>query len=121
MTTATTTFDIARFSRAFEARDASAQIEVYAPDATVTIADPTTQPSSPRVIHGRDEIAKWVEDTCSRDMTHAVKHGVQDEHGAAYVVGCSSPDGSRVMCATVITLEHGLISDQTVVQVWDES
>ena len=54
-------------------------------------------------------------------MTHAVQHGVQDEHGAAYVVGCSSADGSRVMCATVIKLEHGLISDQTIVQVWDES
>jgi hypothetical protein len=121
MNTSTTTFDIARMSRAIEARDASAQVELYARDATVTIADPIAQPSSPRVLRGRDEIAAWVEDTCSREMTHAVKHGIQDDHGAAYVVACSYADGTKVLCATVLELERGLIADQTVVQVWDGS
>jgi hypothetical protein len=121
MTTSTTTFDIGRLSRAIEARDASTQIELYAPQATVTISDPTAQPSSPRVLRGRDEIAAWVQDTCSREMTHAVKHAVQDDHGAAYVVACSYPDGTKVLCATALALEHGLVTDQTVVQVWDGS
>jgi SnoaL-like domain len=121
MSTSTTTFDIARFSRAFAERDAAAQIEAYAPEATVTIADPTTQPSAPRVLRGRDAIAAWVEDIATRELTHAVKHAVQDDDGAAYVIGCSYPDGSKVMCASAIKLERGLISEQTVVQVWDQS
>jgi hypothetical protein len=121
MTTSTTTFDVARFARAIEARDASAQVELYAPDATVTIADPTAQPSSPRVLRGRDEIAGWVQDVCARELTHAVTHGVQDDHGAAYALACSYPDGTKVLCASVLELEHGLITDQTVVQVWDEA
>jgi SnoaL-like domain len=121
MTASTTTFDIKRFSRAFEARDASTQVELYAPNARVTIADPTAQPSSPRVLLGRDAIAEWVQDTCSREMTHAIKHGVQDDRGAAYVVSCSYPDGTKVLCATVLELDQGLITDQTVVQVWDGS
>ena len=58
---------------------------MYAPDATVTIADRVNQPGSPRVLHGRGEIAEWIEDTCDREMTHAVKHSVLDEHGAAAV------------------------------------
>jgi hypothetical protein len=121
MTTSTNTFDIARFGRAVEARDASTQVEVYAPDATVTIADPSARPSSPRILRGRDEIAAWIQDTCSRDMTHSVTHGVQDDHGAAYVVACAYQDGTRVLCSTAVDLEEGLITKQTVVQVWDES
>jgi SnoaL-like domain len=120
MTASTTTFDIARVSRAIEARDASAQVELYAQGATVTIADRAAQPSSPRVLRGREEIAAWVQDTCSREMIHAVKHAVQDEHGAAYVVACSYADGTKVLCSTVLELEQGLITEQTVVQVWDE-
>jgi SnoaL-like domain len=120
MTTSATTFDLARFSRAIEARDASAQVELYALDATVTIADPTALPSSPRVLRGRDEIAGWVQDVCARELTHAVKHGVQDDHGAAYAVACSYPDGTKVLCATVLELDGGAIASQTVVQVWDE-
>ena len=121
MSTSTTTFDIARFSRAFTERDVAAQIEAYAPDATVTIADPATRPSSPRILHGREEIAAWVADIAGRELTHAVKHAVQDDDGAAYVIGCSYPDGSKVMCASAMKLEHGLIRDQTVIQVWDQA
>lgn len=121
MSTLATKFDIEGFARAVEERDAVAQIEAYTREATVTIADPTTQPSSPRVLRGRDEIAVWIQDIAARELTHAVQHAVQDEDGAAFVVDCSYPDGTKVMCATVLQLEHGLIRDQTVVQVWDES
>jgi hypothetical protein len=55
-----------------------------------------------------------------RDMTHKVHHRVHDETGAAYTQACRYPDGTNVLCATVIELDDGLISGQTVVQVWDE-
>ena len=116
----TTTFDLDRFARAAEERDAFTQLSMYAADATVTIADKISQPGSPRVLHNRGEIGTWLEDTYGRDMTHTVRHRVSDDSGAAYTVACGYPDGTNVLCATVIELVDGQIAGQTVVQVWDE-
>jgi hypothetical protein len=119
--TTTTKFDLERFTRATEERDASTQVSMYAPDAAVTVADRIAQPSSPRVLRGRDEIQTWIEEVTSRDMTHAVQHTVSDAHGAAFTVACRYPDGTQVLCAAVLELESGAIARQTVLQVWDES
>src|SRR5437588_11777503 len=116
-----TTFDLDRFARAAEERDASTQLSMYGPDATVTVADRISQPGSPRVLSTREDIKSWLEDTYSRDMTHSVGHRVKDDAGAAYIQACRYPDGTNVLCATVLELDAGLIAGQTVVQVWDES
>lgn len=116
----TTTFDMAQLTRAIESRDAAGQLAAYAPEATVTVSDHNDQPGSPLVLRGRDQIHSWLEDTVSRDMTHKVGHAVQDETGAAYTVSCRYPDGTNVLCATVIELDGGLITNQVVVQAWDE-
>jgi hypothetical protein len=115
-----TSFDLDAFVRAAEARDASTQLSMYGPEATVTIVDKVSQPGSPRVLRGREEIRAWLEDTYGRDMSHSVKHTVKDDAGAAFTQACRYPDGTNVLCATVITLDDGRIADQTVVQVWDE-
>jgi SnoaL-like domain len=117
----TTTFDLARFRQALEERDSATQAEMYAPDAKVTIADRVTTPGSPRVLRGRDEIRGWIEDVSSREMTHQVGHCVEDEHGAALTEACRYRDGTNVLCATVFELADGLITDQRIVQVWDEA
>ncbi len=119
-TTATNSFDVARFARATEERDASTQLSMYADDATVTIIDQSSQPSSPRTVAGRDRIRAWLEDLTGRDMTHRVGHAVSDENGAAYIVNCRYPGGALVVCATVLELDADGITRQTVVQVWDE-
>jgi hypothetical protein len=116
-----TTFDLDRFARAAEERDATTQLSMYGPHATVTIADKIDQPGDPRVLRTREEIKIWLEDTYSRDMTHTVRDRVSDDAGAAYVQACRYPDGTNVLCATVLTLDAGQIRDQTVVQVWDEN
>jgi aspartate carbamoyltransferase regulatory subunit len=116
-----TTFDLARFTRAAEERDAATQLSMYSPDATVTIVDKVTQPGSPRVLRTPEEIQAFLEDTYARDMTHEVRHRVSDDTGAAYAQACRYPDGTNVLCATVIRLDGGLVADQTVVQVWDEN
>ena len=115
-----TTFDLDRFARAAEERDAATQLSMYGPDAVVTIADKISQPGSPRVLRTREEIKSWLEDMYGRDMTHTVKHRVKDETGAAYAQACRYPDGTNVLCATVIELDGGVIAGQTVIQVWDE-
>ena len=116
----TTAFDLDRFTRAAEERDAMTQLSMYGPQATVTIVDTITQPGAPRVLATHRDIEAWLRDTYGRDMTHTVQHTVKDETGAAYTQACRYPDGTNVLCATVIELDGGQISGQTVVQVWDE-
>jgi hypothetical protein len=57
---------------------------------------------------------------CGRDMTHHVRHSVADAGGAAFTEACRYPDGTNVICATVLRLSDGRIAEQTVVQAWDE-
>jgi SnoaL-like protein len=116
----TTAFDLDRFARAAEERDASTQLSMYDEDAVVTIADKISQPGAPRVLRGREAIRPWLEEMYSRDMTHVVGHTVSDATGAAYTQACRYPDGTNVLCATVLELAGGAIAGQTVVQVWDE-
>jgi SnoaL-like domain len=116
-----TTFDLDRFARAAEGRDAATQLSMYGPDAVVTISNKISQPGSPRVLRTREEIKAWLEDMYGRDMTHSVKHRVLNDTGAAFTQACRYPDGTNVLCATVIELDGGLISGQTVLEVWDEA
>ncbi len=120
-TPTTASFELARFCRAVEECDSDTQVAMYAPDATVTIADRITQPGSPRVLSGLEEIRAWIEDVDGRDMTHRVLHSVSDEHGGAFAEACQYRDGTNVLCATVFELDGGSISCQTIVQAWDES
>lgn len=113
-------FDLDRLRRAVQERDAGTQLEMYAPDATVTIADRVTTPGAPRVLAGQEAIQTWLEDVCSRDMTHRIERAVADENGAAFTEACRYADGTNVLCATVFRVSDGLIVDQTVVQAWDE-
>jgi hypothetical protein len=116
-----TTFDLDRFTQAAEERDAATQLSMYGPDAVVTINNKLSQPGSPRVLRTREEIKAWLEDMYARDMTHTVKHRVLDASGAAYTQACRYPDGTNVLCATVIELDGGTIAGQTVLEVWDEA
>jgi ketosteroid isomerase-like protein len=116
----TTTFDLSDHKRAIEQRDAAALLATYAPDAEVVLCDHVNQPSAPRVLRGTDEIQAWIEDVCGRDMTHHVQHSVQDDNGAAFTEACSYPDGTNVLCATVLQISDGRIVRQVGVQTWDE-
>jgi hypothetical protein len=116
-----TTFDLDRFTRAAEERDAATQLSMYGPDAVVTITNKISQPGAPRVLRTREEIKGWLEDTYSREMTHKVRHRVLDDSGAAYTQACRYQDGTNVLCSTVIELDGGVISTQSVLEVWDEA
>jgi ketosteroid isomerase-like protein len=113
-------FDLSTFKQAIEERDASTQLAMYAADAEVTVVDRQSQPSTPRVLRGRDEIRGWIEDVCGRDMTHRVTHTVQGDGGVAFTEACRYPDGTAVLCAALLEVDNGLVTRQVGVQAWDE-
>ncbi|WP_217912820.1 nuclear transport factor 2 family protein [Miltoncostaea marina] len=107
--------------RAVEGRDAAALAGLYAEDASVTVVDRSTPPSSPRRIHGREEIAAYLADVCSREMSHEVRDYVEGDGRLAHTEHCRYPDGTRVLCMTVADLDADRrIARQTIVQAWDE-
>ena len=120
MSATASTFDLAALKDAIERGDATGQLALYAPDAEVRLVDRITTPGSPRVLHGRDEIAGWIEDVCSRDMTHRVDQQVVGDGRAAFAESCRYPDGTNVLCMTVLDVEGGRIVRQLAIQAWDE-
>lgn len=115
-----TVFELSAFSRAIEERDAQHQLGVYADDAEVRIVDRNHPPRSPQILRGKPAIRAWIEDICSRDMTHRVVRPVVGDGRVALTEECRYPDGTSVLCACSAELRGGLISNQSVVQVWDE-
>jgi hypothetical protein len=115
-----TTFDFAALKRGLEERDADVQLGLYDEHAEVRLVDRIHTPRAPHLIRGRDEIREWLQDVCSRDMTHDVQTPVVADAAVAFTETCRYPDGTNVLCATVLELADGRIVRQVAVQVWDE-
>jgi hypothetical protein len=111
-------FEVLR--RAHEERDPELAISLYADDAEVRIVDHTNPPSSPFVLHGKEQIAGYLRDGLSREMIHRVQNEVIGANRVAYNVACQYPEGSRVLCAAVLELHDGKIVREVSVQAWDE-
>ncbi|MDQ1021904.1 nuclear transport factor 2 family protein [Streptomyces afghaniensis] len=95
-------------------------LSLYSDDAEFRIVDHTTQPSHPKVLHGRDEISRMLEDVYSRDMTHKLERCVIQGDEAAYTESCQYADGVRVLSESMLSLRGGKIAEQTLIQAWDE-
>jgi ketosteroid isomerase-like protein len=110
---------VAALRRAIEGRDAKALADFYAEDAVMRIIDRDNPPSRPREIQGKRAIAGYFADVCGRAMTHRVETAVADDTQLAFTQSCAYPDGTRVFCSTMLALDDGRITRQTVVQAWD--
>ncbi|MGW0944930.1 nuclear transport factor 2 family protein [Streptomyces sp. NPDC002623] len=119
-TAAGSAFDTETLRRGVEGQTATTLLSLYADDAELRVIDHNTQPSRPRVLHGRDEIAQLLEDVYSRDMTHKLEECIVQGDRAAYSESCLYADGVRVLAESMITLRDGKIVDQTLIQAWDE-
>jgi hypothetical protein len=53
-------------------------------------------------------------------MTHEVRTPVVADDAVAFMEACRYPDGTNVLCASVVELAGGRIVRQVVVQAWDE-
>ncbi|MGY0071483.1 nuclear transport factor 2 family protein [Streptomyces sp. QTS137] len=119
-TSAESRFGTDTLRRGLEAPTSAPLTALYADDAELRIVDRNTQPSHPMVLHGRDEIAAMLDDVYSRDMTHQLERCVVQDEQAAFSETCVYPDGVRVYSESMVSLRDGRITEQTMIQAWDE-
>ncbi len=110
---------ISDIREAVENRDAQGLKALYSADAVLTIIDTINPPSKPRIIKGAADIGAYLEDVCSRDMTHTLDSGVADGTHLAFTEGCRYSDGTRVIALAMAELGPDGIVKQTIVQAWD--
>ncbi len=120
MSTRTDEVTGAAIKRAIEGRDGPMLANFYTDDAVLRIVDRNNPPSRPRQVIGRSAINTFWDDICSRAMTHKVEVSVTEGNRLAFTQACAYPDGAKVFCIAVLELKAGRISQQTVVQAWDE-
>ncbi|MFI5683267.1 nuclear transport factor 2 family protein [Streptomyces sp. NPDC051636] len=119
-TAAGSAFDTETLRRAIEGNTGNTLLSLYTDDAEVRIIDHDSQPSHPKVLHGRSEIAEMLDDVYSRDMTHKLDGCVVQGDRAAFSESCEYADGVRVLAESMITLRDGKIAEQIMIQAWDE-
>ncbi|HET9379858.1 MAG TPA: nuclear transport factor 2 family protein [Streptomyces sp.] len=119
-TTARPAFDTEALRRGIEEHTTQTLASLYADDAEVRIVDRNTQPSSPKVVHGRDEITRMLDDVYGREMDHKLEQCVVQGDRVAFTESCRYPDGVRVLAESMMTLRDGRIVDQLMIQAWDE-
>ncbi|MFJ6080192.1 nuclear transport factor 2 family protein [Streptomyces sp. NPDC092369] len=113
-------FDTDTLRRGIEGHTPETLLSLYADDAELRVVNRNSQPSNPTVLHGRDAIGRMLSDVYSRDMTHKLERCVVQGDSAAYSESCRYPDGMRVLSESMITLRDGRISEQTMIEAWDE-
>ncbi|WP_330461334.1 nuclear transport factor 2 family protein [Streptomyces sp. NBC_00820] len=121
MGTATgSTFDIETLRRGIEGDTGNNLLSLYADDAEIRIIDHNAQPSHPKIVRGRGEIAEMLDEVYSRDMTHHLEECVIEGTHAAFTESCEYADGTKVLSESMITLRDGKIGEQILIQAWDE-
>ncbi len=113
-------FDTETLRRGIEGNTGNTLLSLYADDAEIRIIDRNTQPSHPRILHGRGEIAEMLDDVYRRDMIHKLDRCVVQGDHAAFTESCQYGDGTRVLAESMITLRDGKIAEQILMQAWDE-
>jgi hypothetical protein len=110
---------VQQLARALELSQADVLAELYNDQATMRIVDRERPPSKPLIISGREKIAEFWRDVCSRD-THQVTNIVAAEGAVSFVEECLYPDGCRVLSAMTLKVKNAGIEDHLTVQAWDE-
>jgi ketosteroid isomerase-like protein len=109
----------AELTRAIEGRDAKTLAAFYADDALLRIIDHDNPPSKPWEIKGKQAIASYFDDVCSRAMSHHIESSVTNGQTLAFTQACTYPDGTKVWCAAMLDIKDGKIVRQTAIQAWD--
>jgi hypothetical protein len=95
-------------------------LDLYAEDAEIRIVNRNTPPSSPYVLRDKEEIAEYLRDVFSREMSHSIANEIVGDDRLAYNVACEYPDGTRVPASENLEMRDGKVVRQVEVVAWDE-
>ncbi len=112
--------DFEAMRHAIEESDYDALVALYADDAEFHTVNKNSPPSSPMVLHGKEEISELLRDVCGRAMTHHIEDEIVGENRVAFNEACEYPDGLKVLTASTLELQDGMIVRQTNIEAWDE-
>ena len=112
--------DFEAMRNAIEQSDYDALVALYADDAELRMVNKNAPPSSPMVLHGKEEISEMLRDVCGRAMAHHVEDEIVGEDRVAFNEACEYPDGLKVLTASTLELRDGMIVRQTNIEAWDE-
>ena len=107
-------FDIEGLRRAIELGDCRYQLALYADNAEVSIIDPDDPDCRARVLHGKSEIANWINDVRDETSLRQVSNVEVGVHRFAVTEECRRIDGSSVGYARTAEVHGGQITREIV-------
>ncbi|ASU86195.1 polyketide cyclase [Nocardiopsis gilva YIM 90087] len=113
-------FDTGQLRHAVEDKDLDAMLALFTDDAEYRIISKGSPPSSPQVLHGRDEIGELMRDIFSRDLSHKLQNVVVEGDHVAFEEVCTYGDGTRVVGMSMADLVNGRIRRVTDIEAWDD-
>ena len=115
------TVDLSVVRSAIEGSDARSISALYSPNATIRIVDRDHPPGQPLEIQGIEAITSFYEEISLRPITHVIDQGIESHDRIAFTERCLYPNGSAVLCMSMLELDEGRIARQLCVQAWDEA
>jgi ketosteroid isomerase-like protein len=112
-------FDFAAYKRAMERKDVAAWLQFYAEDAVWTEYRPSAPPHAPRVMRGREEIARYLEWIATTPAALELSHEVVGEDRAAFRVTGELGEDRRIIEHCIVDLRGETIVRQSDVEAWD--
>jgi hypothetical protein len=112
-----TSFDLAGLSRAIQSQDRRYQLALYADNAELEILDSSHLEPPLQVLHGKPEIAKWLDAMSSRAVSYSVRDAVGGPDGVRFTEECVYPDGKTLVFECRADVSRGQIKHAELTMV----
>jgi len=112
-----TSFDLPGLSRAIQSQDRRYQLALYADNAELEILDGNHLGAPLQVLHGKPEIAKWLDAMSSRAVSYKVRDAVGGPAGVKFIEECVYPDGNTLVFECTAEVSRGQIKHAELTMV----
>ena len=112
-----TSFDLPGLSRAIQSQDRRYQLALYADNAELEILDGEHLDAPLQVLHGKPEIAKWLDAMSSRAVSYKVRDAVGGPDGVRFTEECIYPDGETLVFQCTAEVSRGQIKHAELTMV----
>ena len=111
--------DLQALVTAIEGQDHGDQLDLYAPDARLSVFDADTT-LAPEVLIGADAISAWFHRPSQRCAVHRVKDASLDGNLLSWTDHCRTYAGLNIVSQNAAELHNGRITRQSLTVVWED-